>query len=143
MEQKQYDAMQIIMQCSRSFATQMEKCLKNTGLLDKGFKLEVCVGQAASKEYGTWSDIELSEYLIDVGEEQYKKTRMGQWKLGKGEWSVRYDPIAKEGTVPKVFDGKSKANDHERVATVSEHPYPVDGFWISNRDDDPILGGGE
>lgn len=142
MDQEQYDSMQIIMQCSRIFAEQMEKCLVNARLMDKGFKLILTVGQSASKEYGSWSNIELSEYMADVGEEQYKKTRMEQWKLGNQDWSVRFDPKAKKGTVPELFGGKSKQDDRERMATVSEHPYPVDGFWISNRDDDPILGGG-
>lgn len=143
MEQKQYDAMQIIMQCSRAFADQMGKCLTNSGLMDKGFKLEVTIGQSASKEHGSWSNIELSEYLVDVGEEQYKKTRMEQWKLGsEEEWSVRFDPKAEAGTIPQIYGSKTTKDDCERVAEVSEHPYPPDNMWISSRDDYPVLGGG-
>lgn len=142
MDQKQYDAMQVITQCSRVFAEQMEKCMENAGLTEKGFYLKVLIAPSESITHKTYSEVELCEFITVVGEEQYKKTCMEQFKLGKNDWSVRFDPKAKKGTVPELFGGKSKQDDCERMATVSEHPYPVDGFWISNRDDDPILGGG-
>lgn len=143
MDQKQYDAMQIITQCSRAFADQMEKCMKNAGLIEKGFHLKVLIAPSASKLVGTYSEVELSEYISDVGEEQYKATCMEQFKLGDGDWSVRYDPKAKAGTVPENYGSKPTGNDSKGMAAVSEHPYPMDGFWISSRDDDPVLDGGQ
>ena len=143
MNQKQYESMQIITQCSRIFADQMQKCMENAGLMDDGFKLEVFVGQSASKELGAWCSVEMSEYLVDVGDEQYKKTRMEQYKIGNGEWSVRFDPKAKAGSVPQVFDGKTKDDVIEGMAKVSDHPYPPDNLWISSRDDYSVLDGGQ
>ena len=142
MEQKQYDAMQIIMQCSRAYANQMEKCMTNAGLFDKGFHLTVRISPYP-KDSRSLCDIEVSEYMTDVGEEQYYKTCMNQYRLKGADWRVRNDPIAEAGTVPENYGSRKETNDRKRVATVSEHHYPVDGFWISNRDDDPILDGGQ
>ena len=142
MDQKQYDAMQIITQCSRAFAEQMRKCMVNSGLVGKGFHLKVLVSPTTSA-YSTYSEIELSEYITDVGEEQYKKTCMEQFRLGNDDWSVRHDPKAKAGTVPQNYGSKTAIDNGERVAEETRHPYPPDNLWISSRDDYPVLDGGQ
>ena len=143
MEQKQYDAMQIIMQCSRAYADQMKKCMEHSGLFDNGFHLVVNV--APSKETGedSWLNIELSEYRLVVGDEQYNKNRMEQFKFGERGWIVQNDPKAKAGTVPQNYGSKTTTDDGERVAEETRHPYPPDNLWISSRDYCPVLGGGQ
>ena len=143
MDQKQYDAMQVITQCSRAFADQMKKCMENAGLTEKGFYLKVFIAPSESITYKTYSEVELCEFITVVGEKQYKKTCMEQFKLGENDWSVRHDPKAEAGSVPQNYGSKATKDDGERVAEVSERPYPPDNLWISSRDDCLVLGGGQ
>ena len=126
MKQKQYDAMQVITQCSRAFADQMKKCMKNAGLIENGFHLKVLIAPTESVTYKTYSEVELSEYITDVGEEQYITTCMEQFKLGENDWSVRHDPKAKAGTVPENYGSKPSRDVSERVATVSDRRHAPD-----------------
>ena len=142
MNQTQYEAKQIIMQCSRHFADQMMKCMENARLLDEGFSLIVHVANSISKTDKCFLDIDLMQDPFVVGRHEWNKTRIEHSRFSGEEWNVDHDNQAKAGTVPEEYGMRKQRDVMQRMETVSEHPYPLDGFWISDRDDDPVLGGG-
>lgn len=145
MDQKQYEDMHSIAMFSRIFADQMYKCMKNSGLLDKGFHLDVSVTNIEHLD-GTSlaASVEIQPWIIDVGKKKYEENAVRQIRLaGEKEWRVRNDPYAKTGSLPPEVRIERKADDSKRVAETSDKPYAPDGLWISSRDDNPDVVGGQ
>lgn len=144
MTDKQYADMTTIMMFCRHFADQMHQCMKNAGLLEQEFTLNIRVGEtklfSGMVEKGS---IELEQSITD-NTANYYKNRMAQRRLltnkgtiNEGRWIVDADPRAEEGSIPPMVieSKKAKADVSERTGSNSSKPYPVDGLWLSSRDD--------
>ena len=142
MNQKQYEAMQTITQCSRIFADSMYRAMENAGLFDQGYQLSVRV-ENFKDTFTIKSRVELENNNLGIGTELWKKNRMGQTNWLELGWMVDDDPIAKEGTVPTMVGQKTAEDDRKAVGEKAVHPYPPDGLWLSSRDDTPVLDGGK
>ena len=76
----------------------------------------------------------------------WEKNRMVQRKTNALErWMVDHDPLAEEGSIPPmVADIKTTRDDvDERAREDSSKPYPLDGTWLSSRDDPSYVDGGQ
>lgn len=140
MNQKQYEAMQTIMQCSRVFCDSMYRAMENAGLLDQGYKLAIRIKEDRDDLLLTeWIELENNE--LEIGSPVWHKNRMEQYRVCKEGWRVCDDPIAKKGTVPELVGKQTGTDDRKAVAETSAKPYPPDNMWISSRDDYPVLDG--
>ena len=146
MTDKQYADMTTIMMFCRHFADQMYKCMENAGLNEKGFELNIRVGNRELFSGKTEKcDICFEQSILDVDRATYYKNRMEQRRMIGGGWFVDDDPRAEEGSVPPmVVEVKATAKDVSKgTGSNSSKPYPVDGTWFSVYDDPPYVGGGQ
>ena len=87
------------------------------------------------------NSIELSPNICR-NPELHSKYSMEQKKyLGK-EWEYHADPYAKSYSVIEDEDEVGDAYDGEGVAEDSRKHDPLDGVWLSDHDDPPVLDGG-
>ena len=137
MTDKQYADMTTIMMFCRHFADHMHKCMEDAGLLEKGFELEIRVG---NKELFSGKvqkcDICLERSILEVDTATYYKNRLEQRRFDEGGWFVDDDPKAEEGSVPPMVGIRKNDGDVcEGSGSSASKPYPVDGLWLSSRDD--------
>ena len=146
MNQKQYSDMTTIMQFCRIFSDQMYKCLKHTGLLEQGYRIQLDIGDNKVSDDCTFNcSAELSKSVTEYGLEEFNKTVMDQFRKNGEEWRVYADPLQEQGSIPAMVvevGNKAKGTDMGRTAEAGTKPYPPDGLWISNRDFDCVVDGG-
>lgn len=142
MNQKQYDDMTSIMQFGRIFSKAMRRAMENCGLLQKGYFLTVSSEEIECDD-GTviTGSVRLAK-LFDGNNTDHSED-MEQLEYNGERWVVIYDPYAKTGSVPPEVRIERKADDSKRVAKASGKPYPPDGLWLSSRDDNPDVVGGQ
>lgn len=135
MTDKQYESMTIIMQFCRIFSEQMYECMKNAGLIQQGYSLDIFIGNQEVYPDGSarkTADIHLDKSVYDS---DWDETRMNQSKYRGKDWIVYADPKAEVLSVPKSIDIGEIERQEERTAVgreVASKPYPVDGLWIGN-----------
>ena len=144
MTDKQYADMTTIMMFCRHYADQMYQCMKDAGLIEQGFELNIRVGDL--KLFSGMTEkccIELEQDII-TNTANYYKNRMAQRRMNEERWFVDADPKAEEGDIPPMV-GIRKAEENVSKGTGSNpsKPYPVDGTWFSVWDDPPYVGGGQ
>lgn len=147
MTEKQYEDMTIISQFCRIFADQIRKCMENTGLLNEGFYLELSVRPSAVEARRDYSTVCIAKNLNEVGVDEWKATRMEQWKYDNEDWEVFYDPFAKSGTLPKEICYAERRSfeetlGEENCGAEGTKPFPPDGLWVSDRDNTCDVDGG-
>lgn len=158
MTQAEYADMVEVMQFSRGVCEMLYTSLKNRGLIEKGFRLNLFIGDFKDDDTVVkTSCIELETDILE-DDELWDKTRMYQSNLcethregwfgidrsTKKGWVVDHDPLAETGTVPPVVKRK-KASQDVRKGTgkdPGQHD-PLDGMWLSVHDDPADVAGGE
>lgn len=139
MDQKQYDAMDSIMTFSKIFADQITKCMINAGLIKEDFRFHLTIAPPISEERLSYEEIELRQ---PVKNPRWYETAIEHYRFGNEEWRV-YDCAKAARIVQEVAESKRTGNVSKRVAENPDKPYPPDGYWISSRDDNPVLDGGQ
>lgn len=136
MNQKQYDAGQTIMQMSRIFAKAMRECMKNSGLLDSGYELNIKIWQPDDIGGGNTitESIRLDPKEINSAAEYEEKAFSNHCYEEKG-WVVINDPIIKPGTVPPIVRTIETANRVFGSRKETAKATPPDGLWISRYND--------
>ena len=137
MTDKQYADMTTIMMFCRHFADQMYKCMENAGLNEKGFELNIRVGNRELFSGKTEKcDICFEQSILDVDRATYYKNRMEQRRMIGGGWFVDDDPRAEEGAIPPMVELRKTDEDVcKGTGSSASKPYPVEGLWLSSRDD--------
>lgn len=137
MTDKQYADMTTIMMFCRHFSDQMYKCMENAGLNEKGFELNIRVGNRELFSGKTEKcDICFEQSILDVDRATYYKNRMEQRRMIGGGWFVDDDPRAEEGAIPPMVELRKTDEDVcKGTGSSASKPYPVEGLWLSSRDD--------
>lgn len=158
MTQAEYADMVDVMQFSRGVCEMLYTSLKNRGLIEKGFRLNLYIGDFKHDDVVTeTSRIELETDILE-DDELWNRTRMYQsnitglredsWsgivgKPVKG-WVVDHDPMAETGTVPPVVKRRKASQDVRKGAGKDPGKHdPLDGMWLSVHDDPADVAGGE
>ena len=136
MTDKQYADMTTIMMFCRHYADQMYKCLEDAGLIEQGFELNIRVGDLKLFSGKTEKCCIELEQDIMTNTANYYKNRMAQRRMNEERWFVDADPKAEEGSVPPMVGlRKNDENVCKGSGNSANKPYPVDGLWLSSRDD--------
>lgn len=140
MEKEQYQEMSTIMMDCMSFMNDVQKRMMDNGLFQKGYNILFFVGPVSESD-DSFCRVTLAQFEGMVTEQQRIKNMMEYWKDADGKWRMQNDPVAEKGPISRMAE--SEADSEEGTGETARKPCPVDGLWIGDRDDDPVLDGGQ
>ena len=140
MDQKQRDAMESIMTFGRIFADQITKCMMNAGLIKEDYRFYITIAPPVSKDRLSYAEVQLRQ---SVGNPRWHETAMEHFRFGNERWKTYHEFGTEKMSIQELAEPERGRVVSERVSENPDKPYPPDGYWISSRDDNPVLDGGQ
>ena len=133
MKKEKFESGQIIVDFSRIFADAMEECLKNSGLLEDGYKLMVIV-------QNEWMRPNMDRPIsctidLESPDNDCRKSFVMHKSNSKGWENIAKPKCDDDGTVSPEISSFEKAARVFKAGKKAEKPFAPDGLWLSSRDD--------
>ena len=141
MEQHQYREMSEIMMDCMSFMNDVQKRMMDNGLFQNGYNILFFVGPVSESD-DSFCRVTLAQFDGMVTEQQRIKNMMEYWKDSEGKWRVQNDPVAEKGPVQPMAESSGADIQTGKREDPGESD-PLDGLWISDLDNDPVMDGGQ
>lgn len=133
MKKEKFESGQSIVDFSRIFADAMEECLKNSGLLEEGYKLRVIVErewQLPGMDRPISCTIDLESPDNDC-----RKSFVMHKSNSKGWENIAKPKCDDDGTVSPEISSFEKAARVYKAGKAAEKSFAPDGLWLSSHDD--------